>query len=210
MLGTNQIIDVIWPGVKPSVVQAYQELGHDLTFEYLPMSRAMVLSDKGLLDGELLRVKDYGNTAEMLVRVPTPIATERLVAFAHVDVNLKSTEDIRQLSMVGLVGAHINQEMVARDQPAEYIATKSFTSAFKMIAARRADFVLVTESTGLTLQKSLNLREVVMSKIDFGLQFFHHWVHRDHQYLVEPLDRQFKHLIEQGHFPSTESGFALP
>ena len=61
---------------------AYQQLGVSISFKTFPAERALVTSNKGRADGELVRIKGINKKYPNLIRVPVSHVSSEQTAFS--------------------------------------------------------------------------------------------------------------------------------
>ena len=62
--------------------EAFSRLGYELQYDGYPAARASMMSDAGLVDGEISRVFEYQEAHPNLIRVDEPLYSTNFVAFA--------------------------------------------------------------------------------------------------------------------------------
>ncbi|KQW51903.1 MULTISPECIES: transporter substrate-binding domain-containing protein [unclassified Roseateles] len=71
------------PAARALLKQALASLGHEVHFEPLPLRRSLVMTEQGLLDGEVMRIRAVAEEHPSLLLVPVPLATMEVIGYVR-------------------------------------------------------------------------------------------------------------------------------
>lgn len=169
---------------------AYRQLGVEITTHRLPSRRALMMADRGQLDGDLFRIDVAAEQAPNLVRVPYPLLQGRLLAMT----NLSGVRHLKELhtwpnqpfTVVVRRGVLV-AERAAEALGGKIVRSDSYRQMTNLLAKGRAQLALVSDVEGISplagacWQAFTPLSDLV---IPFTL---YHYLNRRHAQLVEPL-----------------------
>jgi hypothetical protein len=126
--------------------EALRRLGYTLRYVDYPARRASAMSDRGLVDGEIHRVADYGRAHPNLVRVEEPHFAMRFAAYAVPPTHLGpgwgalATTAYRVSFRLGVMKCE--QELPAVVAPDRLMRVPSAVLGLRQLAAGHADLFI--------------------------------------------------------------------
>jgi len=177
--------------------EAYARIGYVATFVEVPAERALVMSNQGKVDGEAGRVPVIEPGCPNLIRVPTPIYTNRVVAFTRADgVPYVASWDALihyrvgtalGYKFVGKMTSNMNRTMVS-----------DYGKLFNMLTRGRVDVVVAEYFDVLPALRTLDLKTVRLLQPPLAFNPMYHYLHKRHADLVPRIDRALRDMRREG------------
>ena len=190
-LSEQEVGRLILPGI-------YQSLGFELNIVPFPARRAETYAQSGGIDGEVMRIYEYGQHNPNLIRVPTPYYSVITTAFirADSDIQLAAKEDLRQYTIAKVLGVR-NSDLITRGIP--NVSSQSDTkSIMKLLHEDFVDIAITNRVNGLLTIYQMDLDDIVYDPLPLGELPLYHYLHKKHKHLVPLLDAQIKSMKETG------------
>ena len=178
--------------------QAYAALGIAILYKTLPAERALQMSNRGLSDGELVRIEGIESKYPNLIRIPVSHVTAEQMAFAT-DASLKidgwqSLEPYRLVFHRGYKVAEKNTVGMDRH------LTGDGVNALKMVEKGRKDIAIANRFSGAKIIADHGLKNVVMLVLAVQRDPLYHYVHSKHRDLIDDVTRILRSMEERGEF----------
>lgn len=180
------------------VTEAYRRLGITMQLERMPAERSLLSANNGEVDGELFRRLGIEQQYPNLIRVPVPLMTYEIVAFAKsggTRPRFKDWQGLQPYTFSYVRGVKIIEQFTGgmQGQP-----VTTAVQAFAMLDRGRVDLVLANRSSGLAALLALGLSGVEV--LDPPLASFpvFHFVHKKHERLVPGLTGVLQQLEREG------------
>jgi len=177
--------------------EAYARIGYAVGFAEVPAERALVMSNDGTVDGEAGRVPVIEPRCPNLIRVPTPIYTNRIVAFARQDgISPDATWDDLMPYRVGvLLGYRYIDKRTALMNRA---VVSSYANLFSLLLEGRVDVAVVEYLDALPALRSLDMKTLRMLQPPLAFNSMYHYLHRRHADLVPKIDAVLREMVAEG------------
>lgn len=178
--------------------EAYGRLGYALRFVEVPAERALVMSNQGLVDGEAGRVPVIESQYPHLVRVPTPLYHNRVVAFTREggvvlpDSTWKALAPYRLGSVLGY--KYVERKTAAMNR----VVVSDYAKLFNMLRNDRVDVAVVEYLDALP---SLHPRDRWMFRFTeppLASEPMYHYLNRRHADLVPRIDGVLRDMVSEG------------
>jgi len=187
--------------------QAYATLGISVTYKTVPAERALMMSNSGHSDGELVRIEGIDAKYPNLIRIPVSHVTADQMAFGT-DPSLKidgwkSLEPYRLVFHRGYKVAELNTQGTDR-----YL-TGTDTRAFIMVENGRKDIAIANRFTGEKIIEEEGLERVVMLTPPVQRDPLYHYIHSKHRDLVDDVTRVLEQMKAEGAFEKTLREFGV-
>jgi len=179
--------------------EAFRRIGYGLATLSLPAERGLRNADRGLVDGEMSRVKGLDKIYMNLVRVPEKIMDWEFVAFSNNPISMENG----WAALSGKTVAHINGwKILEKNIPeqAEVTKTSSADNLFKLIQRNRADYVLYERWGGRYLLKKMKMSNVKMCNPPLAVKEMFIYLHKKHQALVPKLASALANMKKDGSY----------
>lgn len=181
--------------------EAYGRIGYEIEMARLPAERALITANQGEVDGEAARVKviekDYGN----LIRVPTPLYTNRIVVFSWrpgIDSGQK-WDGLYRYHLASVIGYKFIEK---KTQFMNRKLVSTYESLFRLLDLRRVDAVVTEYLEALPSLSRFDLVGVRLLKPPYAYNPMYHYLHKRHADLVPKIDAALKAMKEEGRLES--------
>lgn len=182
---------------KRILTEAYGRIGYDVAIEGVPAERALVMSNQGLVDGEAARVPVVEPACPNLIRVPTPLYTNRVVAFAKkegVDVTNGwkslfpySIGSVRGYKYIEKQTSHMNRVLVS-----------CYQRLLNLLINDRLDVVVAEYFDVLPTLKEMQPKNIRMLEPPLAYNPMYHYLHKRHADLVPRIDKVLHDMHSEG------------
>lgn len=179
------------------LVEAFRRLGVAVTLGHLPAERSLQNADRGLDDGDFVRIAGLERLYPNLIMVPEKIDDFEFVAFTR-HLRLKTTDwAALQPYHVGIVrGWKILEEKLAGVH--RLTAVKDQERLFRLLQNGRVDAVVYARKEGYSLLWNLGITDGVALEPPLTVQPMHLYLNRRHAALVEPLAVVLRQMKSDG------------
>ena len=166
------VLGITAPALQSSQVQIakeifshiFEELDYELKIEVLPSIRLAKQTESGAIDGELVRMSDYGDSHPHLTRVDEPIFEFSVAAYSNdADLNVASWEDLKGLNIGYRRGVKVVENELTTFNKDNLVQFTDIPYAFKILSLNRLDAYIGIEF--LTDELLTNQPESIVSNI---------------------------------------------
>jgi polar amino acid transport system substrate-binding protein len=185
------------PGfVEELVREALRRAGHPLRVVPLPHERALANANAGIEDGDLYRAAGFEQDYPNLVQVPTPLIDQDFVALTlRAEVALRGWADLGPYSTAYVTGNKIIERGLQGHGAVTTVRDNELLLG--LLAAGRADVVIINRWVGLAAARRLGLRVRVVEPPLARVPMFV-YLHRRHEALVPVLAAALAGLRRDG------------
>lgn len=186
------------------MIRLWDELSRRLGFTYeyhsFPSSRLALLTDSGEIDGDMMRVYEYGEDQENLIRVPTPFKEHALLVYSRFpDGHINKWRDLKNYRVVVRRGVYsIEKPLTAHVAEENIVRLNNLTTSFTFVGLGRADAVIVPDFTPLVTGESRP--ENIYFAGMLNRTTLHIYLHKSHAEYVPLIDRELRRMEEEGFF----------
>lgn len=169
---------------------ALQRLGYSLRVTHAPGLRSLVMANNGVVDGELVRVKDLSDDYPNLIMVPEPLGNPSSLVLVTARDAAPADGHWTQMTahtLVAIKGLVLMDYLPAQFAALPQMQAQNFRQAMQILIAGRADLALMPASLferddlAELAQELMPLQPVIAE-----LQGYVH-LHKRHAQLVQPL-----------------------
>nr|WP_321514255.1 transporter substrate-binding domain-containing protein [uncultured Pseudodesulfovibrio sp.] len=179
------------------LTEAYAQLGYDVTIKGFPAERALAMSNEGLVDGEAGRVSVIEGSYTNLIRVPTPLYTNRIVAFSRqAHFNTKNGWDSIKGYNVGAVLGYKFIEKMTDDMDTVYF--RNYSILFKALANNRLDVAVSEYLEALPALKQLRSAQIKAHYPLLSHNPMYHYLHKSKAWLIPAIDATLREMEKSG------------
>lgn len=167
------VLGVTAPALQSSQVQLakkifshiFEELDYELKVEVLPSIRLAKQTETGAIDGELVRMSNYGDTHPHLTRVDEPIFEFSVAAYTNdADLNIASWEDLKGLNVGYRRGVKVvENQLITIFNKDDLVQFTDIPYALKILSLNRLDAYIGVEF--LTDELLIKQPEKIVSNI---------------------------------------------
>ena len=191
------------------VKEAYRRIGRQAEIEYLPPNRAIMMSSKGMVDGEVSRIFVVGEKYPTLHRVPTPFEKLRVFVYTlNPDVIVEKKEDLAKYT-VGYVKNLFYTTQLTKGLP-HTIDVETVPRLFKLLVNKRVDLIIALEVTGrLEMDRAYPTIEYGMGSEPLVEIPIYHYLHEKNAALSPKLDKVFQDMQSNGELAAMRENFIV-
>lgn len=182
------------PHVTPAAVdilkRAYALLDIEIETVFLNPRRALLDSSSGKTDGEVIRIRQIGDSYDTLIRVDVPLFDAPVLAYAsnpgfrkQTFDGLKATGGVR----VGFVAGHIYAKNLSEGFAEVWIAEDP-KQLMDMLKHDRIDLAIISEDVGNRAVEAQAFRKAFTLASPAGLISAYHYLHIRHAELVPRVE----------------------
>ena len=182
---------------KRILTEAYGRIGYDVVVEGVPAERALVMSNQGRVDGEAARVSVIEPACPNLIRVPTPLYTNRVVVFSRIgDIDLSRSWDGLYPYRVGIVrGYKFVDKMTAS---MNRVLVSCYRKLFTLLENGRLDVAVTEYFDVLPTLKEMQPRNVRIQEPPLAFNHMYHYLHKRNADLVPKIDAVLRDMRKEG------------
>lgn len=180
------------------LAEAFQRMGYKLEVVQLPAERALINANKGLDDGDLLRIEGLQKQYPNLIQVPEKIIDMDLVIFTKNKplFQVNGWKSITSSSVAILTGWKIYEMNLAGNN--ELVHTQNAKQLFSMLQKDRVDFAGYSRWAGLDYMRKKKLSEITLLEPPLVKKAFYTYLHKKHEALVPKLAQKIRDMKEDG------------
>ena len=140
-----------------------QRTGYEMKLISLPIKRAKVMLDRGEIDADLARIKEFSNYNDSVIMVKEPIAKIPFHAYStNKDLRLADIKSKKDLRIVAIRG-QVFPQTYFKDY--EILLTNSIRSGFWFLHKKRADIFVAEGTSAQTTADILELEKLGIYKL---------------------------------------------
>lgn len=183
--------------------ELYQRAGiTEASIETMPGGRILGLAKENRLDAIDARIiSSFVDTDYLAIKVPIYLEVG-MYAYrrANSDIEIRSTEDLANHRVLIVRHTKWSQDLLKNNKKIEF--APSAESSFQMLAAHRADVIILTDFEYQTYiaQGFITADEVVPTGPALTSDWLYHFVHRRHADKVELLEGIIRDMKSEGKF----------
>lgn len=171
----------------------------DVTITPYPPLRALQYSTSGQKDGELCRIYAFGKANSMLLRVPTPYYSEKIVAVVKKgsQITIRNKEDLGKFRVAYIRGVKVSQNLTLEVK--DVLVAGKTEQILKMLEIGRIDIGIVNEfDANLQLKKLDFSDKLVVISNPLVTEELYHYIHVKHKDLIARVDSKILEMKENG------------
>jgi len=189
--------------------EAFRRIGIQLKTVRLPAERGLVNANRGIVDGEMSRVKGLDNLYKNLVRVPEKIMDWEFVGFSNSSISLQNGwSDLSAMSVSHINGWKIFEKNVPAT--AEITKTSNANSLFNLLRRNRADIILYEQWGGHYLLHEMKMNSVEICKPPLAVKEMFIYLHEKYEVLVPKLARALGTMKKDGSYKKLVNKHLMP
>jgi len=195
--------------VDEVVTEAFRRIGYQLKTVRLPAERGLVNANRGIIDGEIMRVKGIDRLYKNLRRVPEKIMDWEFVGFSYQPPSLvNGWEDLAGKSVSHINGWKIYEKNIPAS--AEVTKTQDAVSLFNLLMKKRTDIALYERWGGLHLLQEMSMEGVQLCGQPLAVKEMFTYLHKKHQSLVVPLAKALSEMKQDGTYEALFNKHLMP
>lgn len=180
---------------------AYSNLGYTVEYELLQSELALEKSNKGLADGEMLRISGLEKSYENLIPVTVPYLIAENLLFVSKDWSKKINEwddlipIVKNKSYIGIRKGLKKGEYQLNSRNIPYTETKTTEEAMKLLESGKLKMVYEERLTGLEIVKKLGLKNIKILEPTLDNVTLYHYIHKSNSFLIPKLENTFRSIL---------------
>lgn len=189
--------------------EAFRRIGIKLETILLPAERGLKHSNRGLVDGEMSRVKGLEKTYSNLIRVPEKIMDWEFVVFSFKKISLKDGWG----DLAGKLVAHINGwKILEKNIPksAEVTKTANAEELFTLLRKMRTDYVVYERWAGHLKLHEMNLESISEQAPPLAVKEMFIYLHKKHKKIIPKLAAALKEMKRDGSYQKLINKHLMP
>lgn len=175
---------------------AYEKIGIPLEIIELPSERALLWSNSGYYDGEVMRIEAVGKLYPNLIRVPVVIdKIEAMVFTKRKDIVIENWDSLRPYSILLQIGSKY------AEIGTKGMNTKSFASSeevFDALDKDLYDIAIATRLTGMVEVNRLNSNDIHFVEPPLTEYNLYHYLNKKHHSLIPQITQMLKKMEKSG------------
>jgi len=181
---------------KNILTTAYQRIGVKVEFVDLPSKRSIVRANRGVLDGEVSRVRKISESYSNLIRVPTAINYIDRVLYSTRKIVITSCEDLANYS-VGIRRGVKHAEKCS-SYARKVSVFNNLSQMMKVLNKGRIDFVIESRLNGLPFESNKDFPKIMLITPSLGRSNLYHYLHKSNVMLVDKIDKILISMAKSG------------
>lgn len=183
------------------LTEAFKRIGYELKTIHIPAERALINSNIGVDDGDLVRIGGLQKKYHDLRQVTEKILNEDFVLITrkHPDFKVNGWQSIKSHSIGIITGWKILETSLSRlgDQ-VDVISTDNISQLFSLLDKDRVDFICYTRWSGLEFIKKEQLKNLHIISPPIISADFYTYLNKKHQKIIPELSNTIKNMKNDG------------
>ena len=181
------------------IIEACKRLGIEVKIIPLASPRTLSNVEKGIDDGNFLRIAGVEKKFPHLVRVPEPIVEVQFVIFSkRKDLKTTGWESLKPYHVGHVRGWLIAEEKIKDVRQITVVENR--TSLFKVLESDRIELAFAELYGGYYLMHTLNLPHLAIAQPPLATQEMYLYLNKKHQKLVPQLTQKLREMKRDGSY----------
>jgi len=178
--------------------EAFRRMGYKLETVRLPAERALINANKGIDDGDLLRINGLQKKYPNLIQVPGKIMDMDVMLFTRnkPSFKIRGWKSIAFHSVSIITGWKIFE--INLGQQANIMKMDNVSQIFTMLKKNRTDFAGYERWSGLGYLKSIKNTDITLLEPPLMSTPLYTYLHKKHKKLVPQLAAEIKKMKRDG------------
>lgn len=178
-------------------VEAFRRCGYELRLETLPAERALRIANKGVIDGDLVRIRGLEELYPDLIRVPEKLMDWYFVAFSKQALNLSAGwESLANRNIAFITGWKIYEKNAP--ESATVTKVRNAEQLFTLLSRNRTDIALYNRVSGNYIIKKLKITEIREQATPLAVSEMFIYLNRKHSRLVPKVAKALAEMKADG------------
>lgn len=191
------------------VKEALHRIGYQLKTVRLPAERGLVNANRGVIDGEMSRVKGIEKTYRNLIRVPEKVMDWEFVGFSNRVMRFDhGWQDLENKNVSHINGWKIFEKNVPAT--AEVTKTNNAEGLFNLLRRNRADVVLYERWGGHFLLHKMKMTDVLFCKPPLAVKEMFIYLNKKHRKIIPALSAAITAMKEEGRYQLLFNKYLMP
>lgn len=179
--------------------EALRRIGYKMRATQLPAERALKNANKGIDDGDMLRIAGLQGLYPNLIQVPESVMSIELMVFTKNHTNTVSKwDDLNPYSVAYITGWKILERNVSKFH--EVSKVKNVEQLFTILMKDRVDIILYERWVGLGYMKSHQITGIKIHEPPLSKQLVYVYLHKKHKDIIPKLAKMIKEMKADGSY----------
>jgi len=181
------------------VREALKRIGYNMVISKQPAERGLHSADKGLIDGEMSRVKGIDKIYKNLIRVPEKIMSWNFMVFSRKKIDLADGwQSLKNKNVAFINGWKILEKNI----PASTYVTKTRNSRqlFMLMKKNRTDYIIYEYWGGRDLLKKMKLKNIKIRRPPLASEDMYIYLHKKHADIIKKLSDELSEMKKDGSY----------
>lgn len=180
-------------------IELFRRVGIELEVIVVPAKRALVNANRGIDDGNLLRIKGLEKSYPNLVRVPETIFSSEFIGYSLQPKQLDGEwQKLSKQNVSYVRGWKIFENNIPDDS--NTVVVGDAVQMFNMLSEERVDIALYEKWQGLMLARQTGLTDVQMLEPPFVRMNMYMYLNKKHQAIVPKVAMELKKMKQDGSY----------
>jgi polar amino acid transport system substrate-binding protein len=183
------------------VGEAFKRIGYRLETVRLPAERALINANRGIDDGDLVRVAGLQKKYPNLIQVPESVMVIDMVLFSKNKplFVVQSWASMESHSLAIISGWKIMEKNLSKlGNKVAIIKTDNAEQSFTLLAKDRVDFIAYSNWSGLGYLKAHNIKDISLLEPPLASPEFYVYLHQKHKKIVPQLAAAIREMKKDG------------
>jgi len=191
--GNNSVVHLVAAQV---LQKAYTRSNLKMKAIYIPLEKALELSNSGQIDGELARIEKISKTYKNLRIVPVGIINVEAIAFSKFNnVRINEWSDLRDYKITVVNGTKFIETATIGYKRK---IVKTFEEAFAQLINDETDIVVIQKLAGIKMLHERRFKDVHAISSSLQTLKLYHFVHKKNAHLIPILTPVLKEMEKSG------------
>lgn len=186
--------------------KAYEKLGVDLEYAFLPASRALKLSSSGRTDGEVGRIEDIEKAQRNLIKINIPVYFSTASIFSMNKELIEDVSDISGSNIACVRGIRMT-ELKVSDLELKCIYVLNHEHALNMLKRNRVEFLIGSKNSVKRLMNEQDSQLIKVVYENFYQVKLYHFLHKKNAQLVQPITQILSEMERNGEIKNVVNAF---
>ena len=199
-------LDGVHNDISSKVLEsAYDKLGIQIEVATYPAERALYLSNKGKMDGEIHRIESLHKRYPNLIMIPVPINYFEAMAYTTDDsVKIKNWQHLEPYSIAIKLGIKYAEQGTSGMDVAKYV---TYDQIFNLLELERFDIAIASRLEGILHVKRLGSNKIRMLSPSLDSFHLYHYLHRSQLDIVPKVTAVLRSMEENGDIESIRAEY---
>lgn len=189
------------------IIELYSRAGIEVELKDIPIERALISSNSGMTDGELVRALEVLESFPNLVAVPTPITDiDVLVYFNNENFNSLTHEELKEYT-IAIVRGITAVENYSEEFDVKVV--KDLETLFRIINNNRLSIGLAPELFSIDQIHSMGFFNIYRSEKPLFKVELYHMLNKKHEDLISKLENVLIEMISDGTIDNLRKKYIL-
>ncbi len=187
------------------ISEAYRRIGIKIKVKGFPGERALIQSNNGLVDGELIRIEGIEKSYPNLIMIPVSVISFQGVVFSKkFNFPVKGWSSLKPYR-IGIINGSKFAEAGTKGMRTN--AVTRFFQLVKMLNLGRIDVFVDSRLNGLLAFQQANIKNFMILEPPLVELPLFHYVHKKHKAIVPRITDVFEKMQEEGRFQTMRKEF---